>query len=100
MALYLYMPHGREIYKIRTQFLRDLCVICLQIARHIQPRTTDPNRVKLVQKSEFIRERYVILTLGLCDRAFKHVHVACLLVEILVLNLQILDVEKAGAICR
>ena len=46
-------------------------MIRAQIARHVQPRTTDPNRVKLAQKPEFGRDQYVIRPLGLCDRAFK-----------------------------
>ena len=53
-----------------TPFLRDPYVIRAQIARHLQPRTTDPNRVKLTQKPEFVRDQYVIRSLGLCDRAF------------------------------
>ena len=54
-----------------TPFLRDPYVIRAQIARHVQPRTTDPNRVKLAQKPEFGRDQYVIRPLGLCDRAFR-----------------------------
>ena len=54
-----------------TPFLRDPYVIRAQIARHVQPRTTDPNRVKLAQKPEFGRDQYVIRPLGLCDRALS-----------------------------
>ena len=56
-----------------TPFLRDPYVIRAQIARHVQPRTTDPNRVKLAQKPEFGRDQYVIRPLGLCDRAFRYI---------------------------
>ena len=52
-----------------TPFLCDPYVIRAQIACHVQPRTTDPNRVKLAQKPEFVCDQYVIRALGLCDRA-------------------------------
>ena len=54
-----------------TPFLRDPYVIRAQIARHAQPRTTPANRVKLVQKSGFIRDPYAILLFGLSDQVFK-----------------------------
>ena len=54
-----------------TPFLRDPYVIRAQIACHVQPRTTDPNCVKLTQKPEFVRDQYVIRPLGLCDRALR-----------------------------
>ena len=47
-----------------TPFLRDPYVIRAQIARHVQPRTTDPNRVKLAQKPELVRDPYAILAFG------------------------------------
>ena len=53
-----------------TPFLRDPYVIRAQIARHVQPRTTPRNHVKLAQKSGIVRDPYVILPFGLCDRAF------------------------------
>ena len=52
-----------------TPFLRDQNVIRAQIARHAQPRTTPRNDVKLAQKSGIVRDPYVILLFGLCDRA-------------------------------
>ena len=52
-----------------TPFLRDQNVIRAQIARHAQPRTTPRNHVKLAQKSGIVRDPYVILPFGLCDRA-------------------------------
>ena len=62
-----------------TPFLRNPYVIRAQIARHVQPRTTDPNRVKLAQKPEFVRDQYVIRPLGLCDPAFNRLpeHNSC-----------------------
>ena len=40
-----------------TPFLRNPYVIRAHIARHVQPRTTDPNCVKLPQKLEFVRDQ-------------------------------------------
>ena len=57
-----------------TRFVRDsyvICVICVQIACHAQKLTTDPNRVKLAQKPEFVCDQYAIHPLGLCDWAFR-----------------------------
>ena len=55
-----------------TPFLRDQYVIRAQIARHAQPRTTPRNHVKLAQKSGLVRDPYVILPFGLCDRALNY----------------------------
>ena len=55
------------------RFVRDLCCdLCADCTSRTTTHVTDPNRVKLAQKSEFVRERYVILTFGLCD-VVKHV---------------------------
>ena len=54
-----------------TPFLRDPYVFRAQIARHVQPRTTPRNHVKLAQKPEFGRDQYVIRPLGLCERALR-----------------------------
>ena len=52
-------------------FLCDPYVIRAQIARHAQPRTTPRTHVKLAQKSGIVRNPYIILPFGLCDRAFS-----------------------------
>ena len=56
-----------------TPFLRDPYVIRAQIAHHAQPPATPPNRVKIAQKSGFVRDPYAILPFGLCDRALKYI---------------------------
>ena len=70
VQIYVFLTRINVFLTKLTPFLRDQNVIRAQIARHAQPRTTPRNHVKLAQKSGIVRDPYVILPFGLCDRAF------------------------------